>query len=266
MSKTVISTCIIPAAGRGSRWAPVSGYLPKEMLPLIDRPVIDWVVDEVINSGYNQIVVVTNNQKKIIADYLLKKHAKSKVKLIFVNQPVPLGIAHALLLCRKYINNQPFAMALPDLPIISHRPVLKQLLNAYNLTNGEAHIISFNHFSTDTLYHYTECLLEQRPDKLLKVVHFCPKNPDNKAHHPGSKIRMSGRYILNPEILVVIDSLMKNFTSGEVKEFDALKKAMESSQQLLGVDIEGHTYDTGNPLSYVRANTAFFKKKLSKKI
>lgn len=260
-----IDICIIPAAGRGSRWAPVSGYLPKEMLPLIDKPVIDWVIEEAINSGCNQIAVVINHQKKVIKDYLLNdKNLNKKAKLTFVNQEHPLGISHALLLCQKFINNQPFAVALPDLPTIAHKPVLAQLIQAFNQTKQSSHIISFNNFSPDTLHFYTECLLQQRRDKLLDIIHFCPKSSNNKPHHPGSKLRMSGRYVFKPEIIAVIDQMMKNFTGTEVKEFDALLEAIKQGHTVLGIDIQGHTYDTGNPLSYIRANTAFFKKRISK--
>jgi UTP--glucose-1-phosphate uridylyltransferase len=263
MKNTSVKVCLIPAAGKGSRWAPISGYLPKEMLPLIDRPVIDWVVQEAIASGCRDIVVIINNKKRIIKDYLLNdKNLTKKAKFHFIIQEQPLGISHAMLLAKKIINNQPFAMALPDLPTISHEPVLKQLIKAYQQNNQKSHVISFSDFPTETLYHYTECLLQVRKDKVLEIVHFCPKDSNNKPHHPGIKIRMSGRYVFNPSILVTIDSLFKSYQKNEIKEFDAINKAMELNQSVLGYSIQGHTYDTGNPTSYIRANTAFFKKRL----
>ena len=261
----MITTCIIPAAGKGSRWAPVSGYLPKEMLPLIDRPVLDWVIDEVRSAGCNEIIIVINQHKQIIKDYLISNKDYKKVKFHFVYQDKPLGVTHAMLLCQKIIKDLPFAMALPDLPTIAHKPVLKQLINAFENINGSAHIISMSNFFTDTLQLYTECLVEQRSDKLLDIIHFCPKQADSKkSHHPGSKIRMSGRYVIKPEIFQIIQKLTKNFEDSEVNEVASFKMALEEDQKVLGLAIDGHTYDTGNPTLYVRANTAFFKKKLSK--
>lgn len=266
MPNDKVSLCVIPAAGKGSRWAPVSGYLPKEMLPLIDRPVIDWVVDEVSSSGCDEIIIVINKHKELIRDYLQNHKNHKRVKFHFVYQEKPLGITHALLLCQKIIKNRPFAMALPDLPTISHKPVLKQLKDAFENQNGNSHIISFNTFPSDTLAFYTECLVELRSDKLLDIVHFCPKQTDPpRPHHPGNKIRMSGRYVVTPEIFEVIEKLMKNFEGNELNEVVTFKKALEEKQNVVGFSIDGHTYDTGNPTLYVRANTAFFKKKLTKK-
>lgn len=266
MVNSKIDVCIIPAAGRGSRWAPVSGYLPKEMLPLIDRPALDWVMDEVKASGCSEIIVVINKHKQLIRDYLLSNKDHKKVKFHFVYQEKPLGITHAMILCQKLIKDQPFAMALPDLPTISHKPVLKQLIEGYEKLKSSSHIISFSTFPSDTLSFYTECSVETRNDQLLDIVHFCPKQNDRlQPHHPGSKIRMSGRYVVKPEIFKVIEKLMKNFEGHEINEVAAFKEAAAQGQGVLGLAIDGHTYDTGNPTLYVRANTAFFKKKLAKK-
>lgn len=266
MEENKIQVCIIPAAGKGSRWAPVSGYLPKEMLPLIDRPVLDWVVDEVVASGCNEIIVIINKHKELIRNYLSNHKGHKKIKFHFVYQEKPLGITHAMLLCKKIIKDRSFTMALPDLPTLSHKPVLKQLIESFDKGSAKSHIISFNTFPADTLPFYTECLVELRSDKLLDIVHFCPKQTDPpRPHHPGSKIRMSGRYVIKPEIFPLIEELMKNFKGTEINEVVAFKEALEKGQNVLGLDIDGHTYDTGNPTLYVRANTAFFKKKLSRK-
>lgn len=263
MGNPKIELCIIPAAGKGSRWAPVSGYLPKEMLPLIDRPVLEWVIKEALDSGIKRIVIVLNKQKRIIKEYLLsQKNLSKKCEFIFINQEKALGIADALWLCKGIIKDQPFSMALPDLPTISKKPVLKQLIETSN-KNPSSHIISFSSFPTDTLSHYTECLLEQKQSNFLKIIHFCPKK-DSRSHHPGSKIRMSGRYILQPTLLPIIEKLFKENKEIEIKEVEPLITALERGEDLIGLNIQGHTYDTGNPTSYIRANTAFFKKRLQK--
>lgn len=266
MANDKVSLCVIPAAGKGSRWAPVSGYLPKEMLPLIDKPVLDWVIEEAVTSECDEIIIVLNKHKELIRDYLSNHKNHRKVKFHFVYQEQPRGITHALLLCKKIIKDRPFSMALPDLPTISHKPVLKQLIDAFESQDRNSHIISFNTFPGDTLAFYTECLIELRNDKLLDIIHFCPKQTDPpRPHHPGSKIRMSGRYVITPEIFTIIEELIRDFSGTELNEVATFKKALEKGQSVLGFAIDGHTYDTGSPTLYVRANTAFFKKKLSKK-
>lgn len=263
MGKNNINICIIPAAGKGSRWAPISGYLPKEMLPLVDRPVIEWVIEEVAASGCPNIVVIINKQKEIIKEYLTKNRALTKrIHLSFIYQNQPLGIAHTFYLARKFIRNSPFAVALPDLPTIAHKPVLKQLIDSFQNNNSQSHMISLNSFPPNTLHFYSECLTQSRNDQLLEIIHLCPKNQSrNQSHHPGNKIRMSGRYILLPTILPIIEKLITQKSNKEIKDIDALELALIKGQKILGIEIQGHTYDTGNPVSYIRANTAFFKKK-----
>ena len=264
-SKALIDICIIPAAGKGSRWAPVSGYLPKEMLPLVDKPVIEWVINEAIAAGCKKIIVIINPHKKVIKKYLQGlREIQKKAEIEFVSQDEPLGIAHALLLTKNIIQQNPFFVALPDLPTLSKKMVLAQLGKAFEVVNGEANIVSFGSFPPFTQHLYSECLTQMRTDGLLDIIHFCPKDVVNKsAHHPGNKLRMSGRYIFVPEIFSAIEKLADSRIEGEIKDTDALKAAIEDG---LKVSINGHTYDTGNPENYVRANTAFFKKQFAKAV
>lgn len=258
MANNTITTCIIPAAGKGSRWAPVSGYLPKEMLPLIDKPVIEWCIDEAVHSGCNHIIIVINSQKNLIKSYLQKaKKYHNKIRFDFVYQKYPRGITHAIWLCKNLINNKAFCVALPDLPVISKKPALKQLIEAYN--KNESHIISFDKFSKEHLHLYGECLVEKQ-SKVLNVQHFCAKISKKYPHHINSKIRMSGRFIFTNEIFPIISELIQKKSKQEITDVDALHKALNHNQLVKGLKIIGHTYDTGNPKSYVRANTAFFKK------
>src|SRR3990167_8248474 len=127
-----IDTCIIPAAGKATRWAPVSYYLPKDLLPLINKPVITWVIDEAIQSGCKKIIIVMNKEKEIMKNYLVNHTDYHKrVDLIFVNQNDFAGISKALLKSKRYLNNSPFLVALPDLPTISETPVIRQMLDVY---------------------------------------------------------------------------------------------------------------------------------------
>lgn len=265
MQNSQITTCIIPAGGQGSRWAPISGYLPKEMLPLIDRPVIEWVIKEAINSGCKQIIVVINKQKKIIQEYLSKNSEINKKAIIhYIYQNEPFGIGPCIYLCKKFIGNKPFALAFPDNPTISHKPVLGQLIAAHAKIKEKANLISFDNFPPETSYLYSECLLEKRKDGLLKIVHFCPFSKPGQSHHPGNRLRMSGRYIFQPSTFSTIKYLLGKIASTDIKDDQILHREFELGHNIIGVQIQGHTYDTGNPINYIRANTAFFKKKLTK--
>lgn len=263
----MIKTCIIPAAGKGARWAPVSGYLPKEMLPLIDKPVIEWVIEEVIESGCKHIIVVINKSKDMIKDYLNQnKKLLNRAKISFVYQREALGIAHSMAMCKSLIKNEPFVVALPDLPTIAKIPVTKQLVRLFANEGGKAHIVSFDKFSSDSLHLYGECLVKPKGAGSLQIIHFCKKiNGKNKPHHYGNSLRMSGRFIFSPKIFPTIDKLLKDRVEGEISDRSALRAAMAEGQLTTGCVISGHTYDTGYPSGYVRANTAFFKKLLAKK-
>lgn len=256
-----IDTCVIPAAGRATRWAPVSSYMPKDLLPLINKPSIEWVIDEAIASGCKKIVIVMNKEKEIMKNYLLTKtDYPRKVKISFIYQNELIGISLALLKARKIIDNKPFVVALPDLPIISAKPVIRQAIDIFNKHN--AYVVSFDKFSPETAHFYGECLIKPQNQGLLEIKHFCPKpkNP-KKAHHQNNNIRMSGRFIFKPEIFPVIEEvLLKRKEGEEANDRTALSAAQNLGQKVVGFRIKGKTYDTGYPKGYLQANNAFFKK------
>lgn len=263
--KQSVNTCIIPAAGKGSRWAPVSGYLPKEMLPLVDKPVIEWVTEEVIASGATKIIIVINKQKKIIKDYFSKnKKLNKRVSIHYVYQDQPLGIAHAVYLSKNIIEGKPFSMVMADMPSISKTPALKQVIKGYTQTKSD-HAVSLDKFPPDRMHLYGECLLRSRKDKYLDVGHFCPKDKEPQTpHHPGNKFRMSGRFVFSNMIFPIIESLLKVKSTGEINDRDTLQLALRQKHSVVGVRISGHTYDTGTPVGYVHANTTFFKRKIAR--
>jgi len=251
-NKTQITTCIIPAAGKGSRWAPISGYLPKEMLPLIDKPVIHWVIDEVIDSGCTKIIVVINNSKEIVKEYLSKQKFGKNIKIHYVYQDKPKGVAHVIYLSKKYLDSKPFALAMPDLPTISKKPALLQLIKV-SKSYKNVNIISFDKFPPQDLKLYGECELDKIDKNIFNVVAF---------RKSKLNLRMSGRFIFQPNVISTIKPLLKS-TKCEVSDQDLLKKSLNLGEKIIGVKIQGRTYDTGTPTGYVRANTAFFKKKFN---
>lgn len=161
---------------------------------------------------------------------------------------------------KNIIGNNPFALALPDLPTISRSPVLGQLIKVFK-NHNQTHTISFNNFPPYKRQFYSECLLEKQSGRQFRIKHFCPKD-SARVHHKNEKLRMSGRYVFTSQIFLSLKQLMSNHKSYEVTDVDVLKRAHSLGQNTLGLSVEGHTYDTGDPQSYVRANTAFFKKSL----
>ncbi len=260
-----ITSCIVPAAGKGSRWAPISGYLPKEMLPLVDKPVIEWILGEIINSGITKIIVIINKNKEIIREYINNSKLPKRADIVFSYQESPLGLADVLRSMEHEVTDEYFAMALPDLPTISKTPVLKQLIKTYQKQNKAVHLLSFSKFPPQYRNLYSECLLKKTSPRLYEVEHFCVKVSDTKPHHKNQKIRMSGRYIFRRDIFDAAESIFKEFKGTELNEVDSLNYALKNSK-IMGYEIQGHTYDTGMPQLYVRANTAFFKKYISKRI
>ena len=194
------------------------------------------------------------------------KKLSGKAKLSFVYQEEALGIAHSIAICKHLVKNEPFVVALPDLPTIAKVPVIKQLIRLFEKEKGKAHFVSFDKFSSESLHLYGECLVKPKGAGILEIIHFCKKvNGENRPHHYGNGLRMSGRFVFTPKIFSIIDKLLKEQVE-EVSDRSALRAAMADGQQIFGYVISGHTYDTGYPSGYVRANTAFFKKLLAKKV
>lgn len=263
----MIKKCIILAGGRGSSWAPVSGYLPKEMLPLVNRPVIEWVIDEVISSGCTEIIVVINHRKEIIRNYLSKnKRLNKKANIKFIYTQDSYGIAHSILLCQEFIGKEPYAIAIPDMPTISRKPVLGQLVKVAKSIDEPAYFLSFSNFPPNDLHLYSECLLKPKSKNVFDIEHFCPPTQDpTLPHHAGSRLRMSGRFIFLPGSFQTIQKLLKTMRDLEIKDDQIIQEEHRQRVPMYAVQVEGRTYDTGTPTGYVRANTAFFKKWLQKR-
>lgn len=254
-----INLCIIPAAGKGTRWSPITNYFPKEMLPLLGRPVIDWTILEAINSGCTDIIVVISKQKEVIRKYLERDSGlEDNINIKFIYQAQPLGIAHAMYLARKFTGDLPFVVALPDLPTLSRIPVIKQLVNAFYKDSENPHVVSFDEFSPEISHLYGECLFHFKKAGILDIIHFCPKQTDPKTpHHKGNFVRMSGKFIFTPDIFPVIEKLLLTRPDGEISDRTCLRASYENGKKVIGFKIKGKTVDTGYPSGYVYANQSF---------
>ena len=263
-----IRKAIIPAAGLGTRFLPATKVQPKEMLPVVDKPAIQYVVEEAIQSGIESIIIVTGKNKRAIEDhfdksyeleFMLEKQGKSvqlqqirdlskMVEIQTVRQKDPLGLGHAILCAQSFISNEPFAVLLGDDIIDSTVPALQQLVNAYEATNDitvAVQSIPKQHISR---YGVIECNYPSS-ENVFKVKNMVEKPSMREA---PSDLGVVGRYILTPEIFPILNQL-----NPDEKKETQLTNAI---QQLCKKDIvsavvlEGERYDIGNVFGYLKAN------------
>jgi len=259
----------LPVAGLGTRVLPATKAIPKEMLPVFDRPAIQYVVDEALAAGIEHIVFVTGRNKSAIEDYFDRAYEledslrlKGKTSLLqelesdlrppgamsFVRQQSPLGLGHAVWCARDLIGDEPFAVMLPDMLMMAKPSCLAQMNDAYAKVGGN--IIAVE--PTDTPEQYGVIDPESRDGRLLKMKGMVEK-PKREA--APSNLFISGRYILQPEIFELLASQQAG-AGGEIQLTDAMVRLMQV-QSFHALEYEGRTYDCGDKLGYLRATAAF---------
>ncbi|MBC7322193.1 MAG: UTP--glucose-1-phosphate uridylyltransferase GalU [Acetomicrobium sp.] len=260
-----VRKCIFPVAGLGTRFLPVTKEIPKEMLPLIDRPIIHYGVDEAVASGCSQIIFITGRGKRALEDYfdrsyeleqLLKERNKEDLyRLItsistladfaYVRQPEPLGLGHAIL-CAEPFCNEPFGVILTDDVMISDKPVLKQLIDVREKLGGS--VIALERVPHEETERYG--IVDATPylDKVYRINDLVEKPKKEKA---PSDFAIMGRYVLSPSIF----SHIRNISMGEGGEYqltDALK-SLAQEEPIWGVVYEGERLDCGTKVSWFRS-------------
>ncbi|NOU95232.1 UTP--glucose-1-phosphate uridylyltransferase GalU [Paenibacillus sp. LMG 31456] len=261
-----IRKAIIPAAGLGTRFLPATKAQPKEMLPIVDTPAIQYIVEEAIAAGIEDIMIVTGRNKRAIEDHFdnsvelemileekgnvellrLVKSVSNLADVHYIRQKQPLGLGHAVLCARKFIGNEPFAVLLGDDIIQSSPPFLKQMIDVYEQT--ETSVIAVQEVPWEDVdkygiispaasggqYQYVEDLVE-KPERGMA--------PSNLA--------VIGRYIIAPEIFGILESCEPG-RGGEIQLTDALR-ILNASQQMIAYPIQGKRYDVGDKLGYIQA-------------
>lgn len=260
-----VRKCIFPVAGLGTRFLPVTKEIPKEMLPLIDRPIIHYGVDEAVASGCSQIIFITGRGKRALEDYfdrsyeleqLLKERNKEDLyRLItsistladfaYVRQPEPLGLGHAIL-CAEPFCNEPFGVILTDDVMISDKPVLKQLIDVREKLGGS--VIALERVPHEETERYG--IVDATPylDNVYRINDLVEKPKKEKA---PSDFAIMGRYVLSPSIF----SHIRNISMGEGGEYqltDALK-SLAQEEPIWGVVYEGERLDCGTKVSWFRS-------------
>ena len=258
-----IRKAIIPAAGLGTRFLPATKAMPKEMLPIVDKPTIQYIIEEAIASGIEDIIIVTGKGKRAIEDHfdnaleletnllekgkfdiLEKVQESANVEIHYIRQKEPLGLGHAIWCARKFIGDEPFAVLLGDDIVKSEEPCLKQLMNQYE--NILSSVIGVQVVANEDVHRYGGIDPVSSDSKLMQVTKFVEKPALKEA---PSNFAIIGRYILTPEIFRFLDEKKKG-KGGEIQLTDAIE-SLNGIQRVFAYAFEGRRYDVGEQLGFI---------------
>jgi len=260
---------VITAAGRGTRFLPITKCLPKEMLPLVDKPIIQYSVEEAIACGVELIIIVTTPGKKTIEDYfdrsselehVLKKKGETKlvdkikvlphtIDVCYVHQKEQLGLGHALLTAKHVVGDGPFILMLPDDIFECRDMVLKKMMDVYQCYGSR--VIAVKRVSKEEVSRYGIIEPKRVADRIYNVLNLIEKP---KPHESPSDLAIMGRYILTPEIFEVLGNTPPG-RNGEIQLTDALKRLL-TQQPLYAYEFEGERYDAGTLLGWLETTVA----------
>lgn len=264
-----VRKAVIPAAGLGTRFLPATKAMPKEMLPIVDKPTIQYIVEEAIQSGIEDIIIVTGRSKKSIEDHFDKnfeleitlegkqkndllhivKEITNMVDIHYVRQKEALGLGHAIWSARKFIADEPFAVLLGDM-IIDHKvPCLKQMIDVYDKTGGS--VIAVEPVPWSEVHNYGVVVSERIEDR-VHLVHNLVEKP---KQDPPSNLAISGRYILSPTIFDILEHTAPG-VGGEIQLTDALRE-LTARESIYSYIYEGMLYDVGSKLGFLKATVEY---------
>lgn len=269
-----VRKAVIPAAGLGTRFLPATKAQPKEMLPIVDKPTIQYIVEEAIASGIESIVIVTGRSKRAIEDHFdrspelvqtLEEHGKTQLldqmsdienlaDIIYVRQKEPLGLGHAILTARTAIGDEPFAVLLGDDVVTGEEPALAQLIRAYEQT-GET-TIGVQRVPESQTSKYGIVAVDAKaegPDGRLHKVEGMVEKPD--PSEAPSDLAIMGRYVIGPEIMDILAET-KRGKGGEIQLTDALDE-LRRREGVYAYEFEGKRYDVGDKLGFLQATCEF---------
>ncbi len=271
MASQRIRKAVFPVAGLGTRFLPATKAVPKEMLTVVDRPVIQHVVDEAKAAGIEHFVFVTGRNKGAIEDHFdyqfelertLAERGKDKERLALANdqpeagntsftrQQMPLGLGHAVWCARELVGNEPFALALPDMLHHSKTPCLATMMAAHEKTGGN--LIAVSPVPEDQTHLYGIVGVEEAGQGVSPITAMIEKPPQGTA---PSNLHITGRYILEPEIFEVLAE-QEPGAGGEIQLTDAMVALMER-QPFHAVTFDGDIYDCGSKIGFLAANVAY---------
>lgn len=264
-----VRKAIIPAAGLGTRFLPATKAMPKEMLPIVDKPTIQYIIEEAVQSGIEDIIIVTGRSKRAIEDHfdknyeletnLEEKNKDGLLKLVqditnlvdihYVRQKEALGLGHAVWCARKFIGNEPFALLLGDMVIDNPIPCLKQMMDIYE--EKQSSIIAVEAVNWDDVHKYGIIQGIKIDDRLSLIQNLVEKPKVN----PPSNLAIMGRYILEPEIFDILENTQAG-VGGEIQLTDALQ-ILAKLREMYSYIYEGRLYDVGDKLGFLEATIDF---------
>ncbi|MGZ9772952.1 UTP--glucose-1-phosphate uridylyltransferase GalU [Bacillus toyonensis] len=259
-----VKKAIIPAAGLGTRFLPATKAMPKEMLPIVDKPTIQYIVEEAIQSGIEDIIIVTGKGKRAIEDHfdhsfeleqnllekgkheILKKvQESSKINIHYIRQKEPKGLGHAVWCARKFIGNEPFAVLLGDDIVQAETPCLRQLMDQYEATQSS--VIGVQTVPETETHRYGIIDPLAQKGRSYQVSQFVEKPDQGTA---PSNLAIMGRYVLTPEIFTFLEN-QQTGAGGEIQLTDAIQRLNEI-QRVFAYDFEGKRYDVGEKLGFIQ--------------
>ena len=270
MSKRV-RTAVFPVAGLGTRFLPATKAMPKEMLTVVDRPLIQYAVDEAREAGIEHFVFVTGRNKGVIEDHFdrqfelehtldsrgktdalaeLQRELPQAGQASFTRQQEPLGLGHAVWCARELVGDQPFALLLPDMLFRANPGVLKQMMQAYEETGGN--IIAVEEVAPAEVSSYGIVGRGKGPDEGFAITTMVEKPKPKDA---PSNLMIAGRYILQPEIFTLLADQPRG-AGGEIQLTDAMQTLMKQ-QGFTGVKYDGKVFDCGGKIGFLTANVVF---------
>jgi UTP--glucose-1-phosphate uridylyltransferase len=269
-----VRKAVFPAAGWGTRFLPATKAQPKEMLPLVDKPIIQYAVEEAVAAGIEQVIIVTSSQKRAIEDHfdlsfelerLLEekgeieklrqvRHISDLAQVAYIRQKEQLGLGHAVLMAKDLIGHEPFAVLLPDDVIVGDRPAIGQLIHAYGQTHGS--VLAVAEVTDEETSRYgvvgvddSDGLPEGVQDaRLHRVTHLVEKPAAGTA---PSNLAIIGRYILTPKIFDKLEQTQRG-AGGEIQLTDAIE-ALMAEQSVFAYEFEGARYDAGTTMGWLKA-------------
>jgi UTP--glucose-1-phosphate uridylyltransferase len=265
-----VRKAIIPAAGLGTRFLPATKAMPKEMLPIVDKPTIQYIVEEAVASGIEDIIIVTGKGKRAIEDHfdhapelennLVEKQkyelletvqsSSNMIDIHYIRQKEPKGLGHAILCARKFIGDEPFAVLLGDDIVQAEKPCLAQLMDEYNKRFSS--IIGVKRVPDSETHRYGIIDPLESEGRIFQVNNFIEKPAPGTA---PSNLAIIGRYILNPEIFMFLEK-QELGAGNEIQLTDAIQK-LNKIQRVFAYEFEGNRYDVGEKQGFIETTIEF---------
>jgi UTP--glucose-1-phosphate uridylyltransferase len=271
--RSSVRKAVFPVAGLGTRFLPATKAMPKEMLPVVDRPLIQHVVDEARQAGIEHFIFVTGRNKGVIEDHfdrqfelemvLLERQKHAALEYMtqdlpipgstsFTRQQEPLGLGHAVWCARELIGREPFALLLPDVLVQHSRGCLAQMLDAAAELDERANLVAVEEVPRERVDQYGVVGVGAEKGKMFAITRMVEKPPPDRA---PSNLILTGRYILQPEILDILQTQERG-AGGEIQLTDAMIQ-LSHTQSFYGFKFEGRSFDCGSKIGFLAANVSY---------